>query len=256
MAKAKVSPKATVASRSTAAKHSITPTFAFVGPLVAFLIAGLTKLVDWKVGWLGIALLVGFAAMGLCLQYIPRQSVAWRTKTGSTEATLKQSIATMRVAVSTVMVFFIVSILGTSDQVLEALPSSIENLLKAPDDIQTFNGGVASVVLEPKTTNNVLFFLPVPGAVPEPAVLKFRSSNQQVTHSAGASGDTPVTLMGELYILQTTKFVQSVMKAKIRPMFHIVAITAFFLSSIFVFVIFLMEVFGDLLMRYRPKSKT
>jgi hypothetical protein len=253
--KPKTRSKPAVALRSTAVTHSIDarPKLPFVGPVVTFLIAGLTKLVDWRVGWEGISLLVGFAVVLFCLQYIPRRSVSWRTKPKSTEATLKQTIATMRVVVSAIMLFFIVSILATSDQLLESLPSSVETLLKEPK-VQTFNGGVASVALEPETKNNVLLFVPMQVTVP--AVVKFQLPNLQSTRSTGLSEDKREKLFGQLYILQTKEFVQDVLKKDVRPKFHVLALSALVLSSMFVFVIFLMEAFGDLLIRNAPKKKS
>src|SRR5262249_4334172 len=150
----------------------------------------------------------------------------------------------MRVVVSIVIVLFTMVILGTSDQILEALPSRVENFLTASEIKEKFNSGVASVVLEPETKHNVLLFLRASG-IPEPAVLKFRSP----TPSVGGPDSTQVKLAGELYILQTA----DVLKEKIRPMFHLMAWTAFLLSSVFVFVIFLTEVFGDLLVRSSSK---
>ena len=116
--------------RLRAAPHAIDtkPKLLFVTPIVTFLAAGLAKLVplDWNIGWQGIALLVGFAIVGACLQCIPRRSVLWRAEPGSSQATLKQTITTMRVLVSIVMVLVPVTILATNDKVLSVLPPSVE----------------------------------------------------------------------------------------------------------------------------------
>src|SRR5262245_49469382 len=96
------------AARPKATAHAIDakPKLLFVTPIVTFLAAGLTKLVpfDWNIGGQGIALLVGFAVVGACLQCIPRRSVLWGAEPGSSQATLKQTITTTRVLVSIVMV--------------------------------------------------------------------------------------------------------------------------------------------------------
>src|SRR5262249_53663683 len=106
--------------RTKATAHAIDakPRLLFVTPIVTFLTAALTKLVplDWDIGWEGVALLVGFAVVGTCLQCIPRRSVRWRADPGSSQVALKQTITTMRVLVSIVMVFGPVAIFATNDR--------------------------------------------------------------------------------------------------------------------------------------------
>jgi hypothetical protein len=97
-----------------------------VPPMVAFLVAGLTKLVNWDVGAIGFVLLCGFAALGLCLPVIPRKSVLWTTAPGSSQSTLKQTIGTIRVLVSIVLVASPLIILATSDKILSLLPEGVE----------------------------------------------------------------------------------------------------------------------------------
>ena len=161
--------------RPKATPHAIDtrPKLLFVTPIVTFLAAGLTKLVpfDWTIGWQGVSLLVGFAVVGACLQCIPRRSVLWRAEPGSSQATLKQTITTMRVLVSIVMVLVPVAILATNDRVLTALPPSVEKYvgLNAKD----FAGGVVSIEVEAERRRNVLLFLPDDGRAEELAFLKF-----------------------------------------------------------------------------------
>jgi hypothetical protein len=247
--------------RLRAAPHAIDtkPKLLFVTPIVTFLAAGLAKLVplDWNIGWQGIALLVGFAIVGACLQCIPRRSVLWPAEPGSSQATLKQTITTMRVLVSIVMVLVPVTILATNDKVLSALPPSVEKYvgLNAKD----FAGGVVSIAVEAERRRDVLLFLPDDGRAEELAFLKFEPTKAtKITAPGGADGAGASRpgiggVAGELYILQTTKLVENIVKRAVMPAFHQFATLALVLSGIFIFVIFIMEILGDLLLSMQPK---
>jgi len=248
--------------RLRAAPHAIDtkPKLLFVTPIVTFLAAGLTKLVhlDWDIGWKGVFLLVGFAVVGTCLQCIPRRSVLWRAEPGSAQVALKQTITTMRVLVSIVMVLVPVTILATNDKVLSALPRSVEEYLGRLN-AETFAGGVVSVAVETERKRNILLFVPVDKRHEEPALLKFQPTTApQILVSGGtegAGGSRPGIggVAGELYILQTTKVVDNLVKGAVMPAFHQFATLALVLSGIFIFVIFIMEILGDLLLSMQPK---
>jgi hypothetical protein len=247
--------------RPKATPHAIDikPKLLFVTPIVTFLAAGLAKLVplDWNIGWQGITLLVGFAIVGACLQCIPRRSVLWPAEPGSSQATLKQTITTMRVLVSIVMVLVPVTILATNDKVLSALPPSVEKYvgLNAKD----FAGGVVSIAVEAERRRNVLLFLPDDGRAEELAFLKFEPTKATKIMASGgadgavASGPRIDGVAGELYILQTTKLVENIVKRAVMPAFRQFATLALVLSGIFIFVIFIMEILGDLLLSMQPK---
>jgi hypothetical protein len=249
-------------SRPKATSHAIDtrPKLLFVTPIVTFLAAGLTKLVplDWDIGWKGVSLLVGFAVVGTCLQCIPRRSVLWRAEPGSSQATLKQTITTMRVLVSIVMVLIPVAILATNDRVLAALPRGVEEYLGRLN-AESFAGGVVSVAAETERKRNILLFVPVDKRQEEPAVLKFQPTKPpQVLVSGGsegAGGSRPGIdgVRGELYILQTTKVVDNLLKDAVMPAFHQFATLALVLSGVFIFVIFIMENLGDLLLSMQPR---
>ena len=247
--------------RLRAASHTVDtkPKLLFVTPIVTFLAAGLTKLVplDWDIGWKGVFLLVGFAVVGTCLQCIPRRSVLWRAEPGSAQVALKQTITTMRVLVSIVMVLVPVTILATNDKVLAALPPSVEKYvgLNAKD----FAGGVVSIAVEAERRRDVLLFLPDDGRAEELAFLKFEPTKAtKITAPGGADGAGASRpgiggVAGELYILQTTKLVENIVKRAVMPAFHQFATLALVLSGIFIFVIFIMEILGDLLLSMQPK---
>jgi hypothetical protein len=115
---------------------------------------------DWDIGWKGVFLLVGFAVVGTCLQCIPRRSVLWRAEPGSAQVALKQTITTMRVLVSIVMVLVPVTILATNDKVLSALPRSVEEYLGRLN-AETFAGGVVSVAVETRGSETFSFLYPL-----------------------------------------------------------------------------------------------
>jgi hypothetical protein len=226
-----------------------TPKLAFFA-LVVFLIAGLTKLVEWDIGWWGVFLLVGFAVVGTCLGFIPRRSVLWPAEPGSTQAKLKQSIATMRVVVSIVMVLVPVAILATSDQILASLASSVEKYLEQLNTERFVRGMVLVAVQAPvaveSSKRKVFLFVPTAARIKEgaafnvpvtdPPLLTFQPDGQRVA--------------GELYILQTTKLVDDIVKGLLTT-FHVFATLALVVSAIFVLAIFSMEISGDLLLNRR-----
>jgi len=163
----------------------------------------------------------------------------------------------MRVLVSIVMVLVPVAILATNDRVLSVLPPSIEKYvgLNAKD----FAGGVVSIAVEAERRRNVLLFLPDDGRAEELAFLKFEPTKATKimasggTDGAGASRPRIDGVAGELYILQTTKLVDNIVKRAVMPVFHEFATLALVLSGIFIFVIFIMEILGDLLLSMQPK---
>jgi hypothetical protein len=242
--------------RSKASAHTIDiePKLPFVTPMVTFLIAGLTKFVpepSLEVGPWGFVLLVGFAALGFGLCKIRRRSVLWRTEPGSPEATVKQSIANLRVLVSIVLVIVPLAILATSEKVLGIVPKSVEQYLEQLDP-KGFNGGKTSVALEAQRKRNALLFVPSAsasaspspsagatasdGGIVEAAVLRFERFDQANTTSSTAFGD--------LYILQTDRVVADLVKG-ILPGFHVFATLALVLAALFVAVIFFMEILFD-----------
>ncbi|MGN6720363.1 MAG: hypothetical protein ACTHLX_23585 [Candidatus Binatia bacterium] len=248
--------------RHKATAHAIDtkPKLLFVTPLVTFLTAALIKLVpvDWDIGWVGVALLVGFAVVGTCLQCIPRRSVRWPAEPGSSQAALKQTITTMRVLVSIVMVLVPVAVLATNDRVLSALPRSVENYLGGLN-AERFAGGVVSVAVETERKRNVLLFVPVDKRQEESALLKFQPTAAAPilfpggSEGSGSSRSRIDGVAGELYILQTAKVVDNLLKGAVMPAFHQFATLALVLSAVFIFVIFIMEILGDLLLSMQPK---
>jgi hypothetical protein len=241
---------------------NIEPKLPFVTPIVTFLIAGLTKFVPeptLDVGPWGVALLVGFAAVGFCLCKIRRRSVLWRTEPGSPEATVKQSIATLRVLVSITMVIVPLAILATSEKVLGVVPKSVEQYLERLDP-QGFNGGKISVTLEAQKKRNALLFVPSASAgasagatasasasaesISQPAVLRFPQAST-----------TWSPAFGDLYILQTDRVVDNIVKG-VLPGFHWLATLALILAALFVAVIFFMEIVFDLQRQPNRRKKS
>jgi len=225
----------------------IQPKLPFVTPMVTFLIAGLTKFVPeptLDVGLWGFVLLMGFAAVGFWLCRIPRRSILWRTEPGSSEATLKQTITTLRVLVSIAMVIVPLAILATGDKVLGIVPKSVERYLEQLDP-KGFTGGKVSVALEAQNKRNALLFVPNAGegGTAQAAVLKFH----QVTTTQPTAGD--------LYILQTSQVVDDLLRG-VLPGFHVFATLALFLAAIFVTVIFFMEYLFDLQRRPKRRKKS
>jgi hypothetical protein len=236
--------------RSKASSHTINtePKLPFVTPVVTFLIAGLTKLFPQPtldVGAWGVGLLVGFAAVGFCLCKIRRRSVLWRTEPGSSEATVKQSIANLRVFVSIMIVIVPLAILATSDKVIGIVPKSVEQYLDQLDP-NPFNDGKISVRLDEQKKRNALLFVPSPsaseGGIAEPAALKFHQANTTFA-------------FGDLYILQTDRVVDELVKG-VLPGFHVFATLALLLAALFVAVIFFMEILFDLLRHPKRRKKS
>ena len=150
-----------------------------------------------------------------------------------------------------------VAILATNDRVLAALPPSVEKYvgLNAKD----FAGGVVSIAVEAERRRNVLLFLPDDGRAEELAFLKFEPTKAtKVMASGGVDGAGSSRpridgVAGELYILQTTKLVENIVKRAVMPVFHQFATLALVLSGVFIFVIFIMEILGDLLLSMQPQ---
>jgi len=220
------------------------PKLPFVTPVVTFLIAGLMKVLPeptLDVGAWGFALLVGFAAVGFWLCSIRRRSVLWPTEPGSSEATVKQSIATLRVLVSIVMVIVPVAILATSHKVLGIVPTSVAQYLDKLDpnklDPNGFNGAKFSVRLDAEKTRNALLYASI-----EPAAYGFHQAN-----SPWAFGD--------LYVLKTDRVVAAIVDGAL-PGFHVLATLALVLAALFVAVIFFMENLFDLLRHPKRRKKS
>jgi hypothetical protein len=163
----------------------------------------------------------------------------------------------MRVLVSIVMVLVPVAILATNDRLLAALPRSVEKYIGL--NAKGLVGDAVSVAVEAERKRNVLLFWPDDGVTGELALLKFEPTTAtRIAASRGTEGSIVSRpridgIAGELYILQTTKLVENIVKGAVMPAFHQFATLALVLSGVFIFVIFIMEILGDLLLSIQPK---
>lgn len=201
---------------------------AFVTPAVTFLTAGLAKLISWDVGWQGIALLIGFAAVGACLQLIPRRSTNWDPALGSSLLTLKQTIATMRVIISIVLVILPIVILSSSKTILQQLPIGIDKYISALTENE----------LQKK---RFLVFIPKEGANIEHSLYAGK-----FVRKVGAGTQPASQIAGELYVLQLASIVDSLVDEVLLPNLHVLESVGLLLAALFVFVVFVMELLGDI----------
>jgi hypothetical protein len=209
-------------------------------PLLTFLSAGLTKLVHWDVGGWGIALLIGFGVIGVALTAIPQKSYSWAVLPDTSWSTIKQTIATLRALVTVVLIAFPILILSTSRDFLDQLPKSLSNYI---------------VHATADSSKNVLMLQieqisPRASADTYAGTLVFQSQAASIGQK-GESGilrsQGRISMTAKLYALNTSAIIHDITDNEILPFFYDIAFAALALSGVFVFAVFFMEIFADLL---------
>lgn len=217
-------------------------------PLIAFLAAGLSKLVDWDMPPTAILLLVGYGTVALVLSRMRHDSMNWRADPGTHLWSLKQMIAITRVVLTLVLILFITLLLATSRTLTNRLPgemaATVEGLVANPDS----RDAIVVKLAEPLRGRDGLsvYFGSVDksGATvttaPEPFL--------QAQPLAPVPGQ-------QLYVIAAPSVLKRLVDLTIVPTFYSIATLILILCLLFTGVVFGMEVFGGVQLEIRGREE-
>jgi hypothetical protein len=206
-------------------------TFALIPPAIVSTIVAVTDVVtNWHIDWYGIAILCGFAVLASALQLFPQRWKKWVPPIGSSLLALRQTLGTMRVLISIVLVIGPLLVLGTNQKVVENLPAWVSKYIERFAD-------------QRDEKVHVWVFVPKESAVTfEPSIYAGRFKTRATSASA-----TPIVsgaASGELYVLQFKSILGKVAEDQVS-LIRAFAVFLLVLCFIFVLASSIMDMLGD-----------
>lgn len=224
-------------------------TSGLLAPLVAFVSAGLTKLVGWDIPPTASWLLAGYGCVALGLRNIRYESFKWDAEPGSCLAQLKQTIATIRTILTIVIFASIIMLLATSRALTNQLPSKIAEV-------------VQPLLASPNSKDAIVLKLAEPLHGSDGVSIYFASLDGTGAKVAPVPPAQIVTAQGavapgsgqQVYVIAAPSLLKKLVDSRIVPNFFQMAWLVLIFAIIFTAVVFMMEVLGGVQLEIANKK--
>jgi hypothetical protein len=202
---------------------------AVVGPVTTFVIGILLKVFDANFSPGGYALLAGFAALGVTLQFMPQRARHWNAPPTSAAAGLKQSLGTLRTIIAAILVIVPAAILTTNDKWLGAVPTQFNTYVSGLNNDDHQKDWRWLRLQEAAKPEKYLYIGEIELTAPQQSV----------------PGDASGVVQPRLRVIATDKVIGLIAKAWVGG-FYIVAFVILLLTTLFSLALYFGELIGDM----------